>query len=191
VSEIKLSTFDFETERLRLRSLDEGDEALFHGLYTDPETMRFIAPPLSMEQAAKSFRKVVARQRESSLNGRFLAILEKATRQPVGICGTSQYDVDALRVEVGIVLTPEARARGFAREALTALMKGIFSMSPVDEIRVRFSTQCPAVERLNITVGFRPCADELGEEGALLKRIWSVHRSSWFAVEITNGQGEG
>jgi RimJ/RimL family protein N-acetyltransferase len=186
VSEIELSAFDFETERLRLRPLDVSDEGLYRELYTDQETMRFIGPPLSMEQAANKFQKIVARQREPSLKGRFLAMLDKATLLPVGICGTSQYDADALRVEVGIVLRPEARARGFAREALTALMKRIFAVSPIQEICVRFSAQCPAVERLNIRVGFVPCADEVQGEGLWSKRVWSVHRSSWYVNEATN-----
>lgn len=178
MSEINLSTFDFETERLHLRPLDAGDEALFHGLYTDPKTMRFIAPPLSAEQAAKSFQKIVVRQRDSSLNGRFLAILENESQQPVGICGTSQYDADALRVEVGIVLRPEARARGFAREALTALVKRIFAGWLVDEIWVQCSTEYPAVERMVFSVGFIPRTEIAEEQGLLPKRIWSMHRSS-------------
>jgi len=191
LSEIEPFAFDFETERLRLRPLNASDEALFHGLYTDQETMRFIAPPLSMEQASNNFQRIVARQSESSLKGRFLAMLDKATLQPVGICGTSRYDADALRVEVGIVLRPEARAKGFAREALTALMKRIFAVSPIQEICVRFSAQCPAVERLNIRVGFVPCVDEVQVEGLWSKRVWSAHRSSWYAIETTNCQGAG
>jgi RimJ/RimL family protein N-acetyltransferase len=186
VSDIDLSVFDFETERLHLRLLAEGDEVLFHGLYTDPETMRFIGPPLSVEKAAKSFQKIVARQREAALKGRFLAILEKATLQPLGICGTSLHDGGALRLEVGIVLRPQAQSRGFAREALAALMKRIFAMSPIEEIYVRFSAQCPAVERLNIHLGFTPCATEVTEEGLFPKRVWSVHRSSWRTNQATN-----
>jgi RimJ/RimL family protein N-acetyltransferase len=186
VSEIELSAFDFETERLHLRLLVEGDEALFHGLYTDPETMRFIGPPLSAEKAAKSFQKFITRQREPSLKGRLLVMLEKATLQPVGICGTSQRDGDALRLEVGIILKREARSRGFARETLTALIKRIFALSPIEEIYVRFSAQCPAVERLNIRVGFVPCANEITEDGLWSKRVWSVHRSSWCTDQATN-----
>ena len=178
MSEIKLSTFDFETERFLLRPLVAGDSALFQGLYTDADTMRFIAPPLSVERAEKSFQKIVVRQRESSLNGRFLAILGKKTQQPLGICGTSQYDVDARRVEVGIVLRPEARAMGVAREALAALVKRIFVGWPVDEIWVQCSTEYPAVERMVLSVGFTPRTEIAEEQGGLPKRIWSVHRSS-------------
>jgi [ribosomal protein S5]-alanine N-acetyltransferase len=191
VTEIELSAFDFETDRLRLRPLQEGDEALFHGLYTNLDTMRFICPPLSSEQAAARFPKIVARQRKPSLKGRFLLILDKATRQAVGICGTSQYDAGALRLEVGIVLTPEARAQGVAREALTALTKRIFVASPVNEIWARFSAENLTAMQLVVSVGFSPCADALRENGVAKTYHYSLHRSSSSAIETTNCQGAG
>jgi len=191
VSEIELSAFDLETARLRLRPLQEGDEALFYGLYTDPDTMRFIGPPLSAEQAATRFSKIVAWQRKPSLKRRFLVILDKATLQAVGICGTSQYDADALRLEVGMVLKPEARARGVAREALAALMKRIFVVSPVSEIWARFSTENLTAKQLVVSLGFTLCADEVQGERGLSKQVCSVHRSSWCAIETTNCQGAG
>lgn len=174
-----LSAFAFETERLRLRPLEAGDEALFSGLYTDPETMRFIAQPLSAQQAAKSFRGIIDSPAGRPARSVFLAILEKVTLQPLGICGVPQFDAGAIRLEVGILLRAEARSQGFAKEALTALVKRIFAVLPVDEIAVQFSAECPAVERLNISVGFVSCADVAEEEGLLPKRHWSVHRSSW------------
>ncbi len=173
------SEFDFHTERLHLRPLDERDEALFHALYTDPETMCFIAPPLTVERAAESFRKIVLHQREPSLEKRFLAILDKATSRPIGICGTSHYDAVALRLEVGAVLKPETHSQHFAREALAALMKKIFDISPVEEIQVRFSSQNPAARGLSIHLGFMPCDKEMSQEGSLPRLVWSVHRSSW------------
>jgi len=185
-----LPTFEFETARLFLRPLQAGDEALFLGLYTDPETMRFIGKPLSVEQAASRFRKIVASQRKPSLRGRFLAMLDKATRQPLGICGTSHYDVAELRLEVGLVLKREARAQGFAREAIAALMEHIFAASSVDEIEVKFSAENRAAERGGIGLGFMPCADDADEPGLSSERRWSVYRSSWYATKTTNDQGE-
>jgi RimJ/RimL family protein N-acetyltransferase len=186
VNEIGSPLFDFETQRLRLRTLGPSDEALFHNLYTDEETMRFIAPPLSTERAAKSFKKIILRQSEHSLNGRFLAISEKETLESVGICGTSQYDADALRVEVGIVLGARGRARGFGREALAALMRKIFAEWPVDEVWVQCSKEYPAVERMVLSVGFIPCSEIAEGKVSLSKRIWSVRRSSWYVDQTAN-----
>ncbi|MHB1271628.1 MAG: GNAT family N-acetyltransferase [Rhodanobacter sp.] len=187
---IALPAFEFETARLFLRPLQVGDEALFHGLYTDPETMRFIGKPLSAEQASSRFLKIVARQRKPSLRGRFLAMFDKLTRQPLGICGTSHYDVAALRVEVGLVLRREARAQGFAREAIAALMERIFAASPVNEIEVKFSAENWAAEQAGIGLGFTPCVDAAKEPGLLSECRWSVYRSSWYVTKTTNDQGE-
>jgi len=186
VSDTESSVFNFETERLSLRPADPGDEALFHDLYTDPETMRFIGPVLSAEKAVNSFQKMVARQSEPSLAGRLLVIVDKVTLQPLGICGTSQYGTDALRLEVGIVLKSEARSRGLAKEALTGLVNKIFALSPIEEICVQFSGLSPAAERLNSRMGFAPCADAVQGEGVLSKRVCSIQRSSWCVNQAAN-----
>jgi len=183
---IALPTFEFETARLFLRPLQEGDEALYYSLYTDPETMRFIAPPLSAEQASSRFRKIVARQREPSIDGRYLAMIEKATRQPIGICGTSHLDAQAQRLEVGMVLLREGRNRGVAKEVLAALMKRIFAASSIDEIEVKFSAENRAAEQLVISLGFAPCADAAREPGLLSECRWSVYRSSWYVNQAVN-----
>lgn len=180
------SLLALETERLRLRPLNTDDEALYHDLYTDPETMRFIAPPFSTEKAASSFRKVVALQHEPTLASRFMVIEEKAEQKGLGICGTSTFDADTRRVEVGIVLKSEGRSRGIGSEALPALMNRIFAVSLVQEIYLRFSAQHSVMLRLNTRVGFMPCADGAQEEGVLSKRVWSVHRSSWLVNQTTN-----
>jgi RimJ/RimL family protein N-acetyltransferase len=186
MSEIDLSVFTFATARLQLRPLEVADEALYHELYTDPDTMRFIAPPLTTEQATNRFRKVVAWQREPSFARRFLVMLERVTQRPIGICGTSNYDAETLRLEVGIVLKAVARSRGLAREALVGLINKVFAMSSVREIYVRFSAHNVAMERTSVRVGFTPCADAIQEQGLLSERIWSVHRSSWRVKRVTH-----
>ena len=77
MNEIELSAFDFETERRRLRTLETGDETLLHDFYTDPETMRFVAPPLSAEQAAGRFRNILTGMHEQPIKWLSLAMLEK------------------------------------------------------------------------------------------------------------------
>jgi ribosomal-protein-alanine N-acetyltransferase len=178
--------FGLETERLRVRPLKVDDEAHYRELYTDPETMRYIAPPLSTKSAASSFQKVLVLQSAPTWKSRFLVIEEKETSQRIGICGTSKYEAAALRVEVGIVLKPQASARGLAREALGGLMKKIFAVSPVDEIWVECSTLYPAVERMVSAVGFTPCSDRGQTVGPLASRVWSVRRSCWYVAQPDN-----
>lgn len=141
-----LAAFKIDTERLHLRPLQPGDEALFHALYTDPDSMRFIAPPLSAAQAARHFLRTVAGMQATPIRWLSLAMLRKQSQQPLGICGVSDFDAAARRLEVGILLTAQARSQGIAWEGLTALMRRLFELLSVDELWARFSAECfPAV----------------------------------------------
>jgi RimJ/RimL family protein N-acetyltransferase len=175
-----LEAFEIDTERLHLRPLQPCDEALFHALYTNPDTMRFIAPPLSTGQAARYFRSTVVGMQATPIRWLSLAMLRKPSQQPVGICGVANFDAAARRLEVGILLTAEARSQGVAREGLTALMDRLFDVLPVDELWARFSADHPAAERLVASAGFAPCIEVEVGKGPVPRRIWSVQRSTWF-----------
>lgn len=173
-----LKSFTWETERLCLRSLAEGDEALFHELYTDPETMRFIGTPLSVEQATLKFGKTLGAMRRRPFKCLFLTILEKTSQLPLGICGMPQFDSDAIRQEVGLVLVRQARSKGIAREGLAALVNRIFAMSSVEEVWAQFSAENLAAQQLVVAVGFHACNEVLLGQELSSKRHWSMRRSS-------------
>ncbi len=184
---ITLADFEFESERLRLRPLQAGDETLFRELYTDAETMRFIGDPLKAERATRSCSKAVAALSEYPLQRAFLAVVEKATQQTLGICAIVQFDADMRRAEVGIMLKSEARCRGLAREGLGRLVKETWRLFPVDEIWVECSALNPVVERMVSSIGFRLV--DGSASGPLSKRTWSIHRSSWNSAAPTNEGG--
>lgn len=183
-------SFSWETERLCLRPMVEGDEALFRALYTDPETMRFIGTPLSDEQMTRKFRKILGDMQRQPFKCLFLVILEKASQLPLGICGMPQFNHDAIRQEVGLVLIKQARSRGIAREGLAALVNRIFATcSSVDEVWAQFSTENLAAQQLVVAVGFSACGEVLLGQELSSKRHWSVRRSSWRAAEPNQLQG--
>ncbi|MDE2154425.1 MAG: GNAT family N-acetyltransferase [Xanthomonadaceae bacterium] len=189
MSDIEPSMFECETGRLRLRTLQADDEALFHALYTDPETMRFIGTPLSAEQASGKFLKIVRRQAEPVLDGRYLVMVEKNTRKSLGICGTGHYDQEAMRIEVGMVLTSAGRGQGFATEALAALVDQVFEQHPMEVVYARFDAGNAAAWNLVSRLGFAPEVVAEGLEQASTNCRWSVQRSRWHASNITNSQG--
>lgn len=174
-----VETFSCETERLHLRPLLAGDEALFQELYTDSQTMRHIGSPLSAEQATSTFHMILAGMRQQPFRCLYLAVLDKVSMRPLGICGVRQFRADAIRQEVGLVLTKSARSRGIAREGLSALVDRIFALSPVDEVWAQFSGENLAAQQLVVAVGFHACDEEVSRQGISSKRRWSVHRSSW------------
>lgn len=189
VNALRPKLFSCETERLRLRPLAASDEALFHALYTDPETMRFIAPPLTAEEASSRFRKVIRQQGEPALGARYVVIEGKTTQLPMGICGTGHYDQAVRRLEVGMVLLLEGRKRGFAREALAALVGLAFDEPWVSEVYARFAAGHTAAANLVERVGLRSNHATRGEGEGMAMCEWSVLRSAWRISRTSNNRG--
>lgn len=182
-------TFSCEAERPRLRPLEAGDEALFHALYTNPETMRYIDEPWTPVAAAERFRKAIRRQGKSPLCGRFLVILGGNAQAPLGICGMSHYDPVAMRIEVGMVLLREGRRSGIGRGSLTALVDLAFEEEQVNEVYARFAPRNAAARNLVARIGFEPSrAVNNGEQTSIMSE-YSVSRSIWCIYKTTNIQG--
>ncbi len=174
-----LAALEFETERLRARRLCADDESLFCGLYTDPETMRFIGQPLAPERAARSFRSDVGAWERHPVERAVLGLVDKTTQIPLGICAVVQLNEAVTRAEVGMMLVDGARAQGVAKECLAELVTRTFAVFPVDEIWVQYSPEHSVAERLVISVGFSPRADGCAYKVASAKNVWSAFRSSW------------
>lgn len=168
-----------ETTRLRLRPLGDTDQQLYIDLYTGPDTMRYVGRPLTREKAVAYFKRAVHRQSEPSPGGKVFVIEEKSTQHRLGICATANFDGQAASIETGVMLLPPFRAQGYARETLTALVDGIFTHAPVDEVRVQFSGLSLAAARLSERVGLRPPASAPQDTGAPSMRTWSIHKTTW------------
>ncbi|HZP66210.1 MAG TPA: GNAT family N-acetyltransferase [Rudaea sp.] len=170
---VPLATFAFETERLRMRPLEEGDEALFVGLYTDAETMRFVGPALTREEAARTFRRMLSQGRRGK--PMFLTIVEKSFGHKVGMCGVPAFDAHAADLEIGIMLCREARGRGYSKEGLAGLTQRLFATLPVQELWVEYASEHEIVDRFMRSIGFSPNATR----SSRAKRIRSAYRGTW------------
>jgi RimJ/RimL family protein N-acetyltransferase len=182
--------FGFETERLRMRPLQASDETLFLDLYTDADTMRFIGKPLSPERARRSFCRILASASQSPPGRVFLAVTDKATQDPLGICAIVQFNAARTRAEVGMMLMRKARARGYSKECLSWLVTMTFAMFPIGEVWVQYSPGHSVAERLVVSIGFWPGAAVEPSDGSPAQRVWSIHRPSWGSTNAINNQGE-
>ena len=178
-----LPMLEFETERLFARRLQPEDKSLFCSLYTDPLTMQFVGEHLSSEHASRQFLKALARWQEDQPPSAVLTVLTQANREAIGICAVSGIDALKGRAEVGIMLAPQARSSGYAREALGGLVRQVYSTFPVEEIRVRCSALNPVVERMVGSIGFALSEDPAVVDGPLSQRVWTVHRSTWSGIK--------
>ena len=171
--------FDINTERLDIRPLSECDETLYCELFTDPDTMRYIGPKMSPDRAALSFRKAVALTRRLPAQRIFFTVAMRSVQRKIGLCSIQQIDPMRRRAEAGVVLESFARAQGFAREILPALVERALTTYPVDEIWLQYSKDHSLNERLFTAAGFSRRFDPRAYGEGPDKRVWSVHRGSW------------
>lgn len=165
-----------------MRPLSEGDATLYCDLYGDPDTMRFVGPPLSRERAQRSFRQALASRRRP-LKRLFLVIVAKASKQAIGIGAIQDFDACRRRVEAGIMLGCESHGHGFGKEGLGALVTYAFAVFPVDEVWIQHAADNASAKGLAVSLGLARNTDAAYED----KFIWSAHRESWYqgpAVQI-------
>jgi RimJ/RimL family protein N-acetyltransferase len=168
---------DIHTNRLDIRSLSGSDELLFCKLFTDADTMRYIGPQLSADRAASGFRMAVAFTGRRPAERLFFSVAVRAQERKIGICSIQQIDPVLRRAEVGVVLESFARAQGFAREILPALVSRALTALPVDEIWLQYSKHHSLAERLFASAGFSRCLDPAAYGQRYDKRVWSARRN--------------
>ena len=157
-----------------MRPAVEGDAGLYCDLYCDPDTMRFVGPPLTQERARRSFQKVLVSLGRRPLERVLLVIVEKTTQQSIGIGAFQDFDSRLRRVEAGMMLRSGARGRGFGTEGLRALVRFAFDTFEVDEVWIQHAAHNRDAHRVPITLGLSH--NESGRSG---KFIWSARRHSW------------
>jgi RimJ/RimL family protein N-acetyltransferase len=158
-----------------MRSLSPGDEDLYCALYGDPDTMRFIGPPLSREPALRNFHKVLASLGRQPVECVMLAIIETTRNRRIGIGALLDFDPERRRVEVGMMLASEGRGRGYGKEGLCALVNYSFATFEVDEVWLQHDANSAAAVGPPASLGLLQSTDP-ARPG---KSIWSAYRHTW------------
>lgn len=114
-----------ETERLLLRTLDEGDIDALVGLWTDPQVTAFLGGPRNPEELRRSFCEDLRGQAPHPHD--LWPVVEKSSGDVVGHCGLLAKEVDGLpEVELVYILAASAWGKGYATEIGRALMQFAF-----------------------------------------------------------------
>ena len=163
----------FDTPRLHLRPLGDGDEALYCQLYTDPELMRHIAAPMPIEAAQRSFR--AACKQQAPQPQRWI-ISERATHHDIGLLGLIRGEPGP---EIGVMLLAHGHGRGYGGESMAGMVDQVFAAGAEQIICARQSVvDNPTVIRMMLALGFTPLpptqAKPLGGE-------WELTREQWLA----------
>jgi [ribosomal protein S5]-alanine N-acetyltransferase len=163
----------FDTARLHLRPIGELDEALYCHLYRDPELMRHIAAPMTLEAARRSFDAAVRQQ--ATTRQRWI-VCEKNRTAGIGLVGLSVDTVEADVAEIGVMLHAAAQGKGYGTESMAGVIDQAFSTMPLRLLWIRQSIANHPVNGMMVKLAFRRA--ESTRVGAL-EHYWELTRDCW------------
>ena len=111
------------TKRLTLAPLNESDKSLFIQLCMDPEVMEHCYDPSTLEEAEAGFEAFAQPWDSNSHDWLCFGITETNSGDKVGNISIKILDHKARTAEVGFLLSPNKQGKGYAFEALEAVVK--------------------------------------------------------------------
>nr|WP_154985019.1 GNAT family N-acetyltransferase [Paenibacillus xylanexedens] len=113
---------ELHTTRLHLRQMKESDSADLFQVWSDPEVARFMnISPFSDEKQALEMIQLLANLAEEKQAIRF-SIIEKESGVILGSCGYNDLNFEQARAEIGYDLAIAHWGKGYATEAVSALL---------------------------------------------------------------------
>lgn len=110
------------TERLEIRPPIEADRDRFVALFQDPEFMVFSGGVHELDSAHARFDEMMRTVAEVPFGKQ--PVIERSSGIVLGYTGVAWFDFEGeRRLEYGYRLVPDARGRGYATEAGTALLQ--------------------------------------------------------------------
>ena len=146
--------FRLETARLWLRWPRASDAPAIHRYCSKWEVAQYTAriPHPYPEGSAHRF---IFAAREGNASGRDLTLVLttlRDKREPIGAVSLEARGED--RLALGYVLAPEVWGKGYASEAVTAVVDAAFSLTHCVEIHASVRVENPASRRVLEKVGF-------------------------------------
>lgn len=149
----------FETSRLVLRPIEEGDAPGLHAAYGDPEAMRFWDAP-----AAADVEETASRTRQSlAAELRWHGVWAIVARSG-GFAGMINYhnvDPRNRRLSLGWILAPAFWRQGLMREAADAVLAHCFSAMDMHRIEALIEPENTSSRGLAARLGFTQESDLL------------------------------
>jgi [ribosomal protein S5]-alanine N-acetyltransferase len=122
---VKRPALPVETDRLRLRSLEEGDADRLFEIYGDAATMRHVGrtgrPVVDLAAAQRAVETL--RHNEMAHGFSLWAIDELDGEALVGVAGLALVDGAGPEVEAAYILRRDRWGRGYANEVLRAVLE--------------------------------------------------------------------
>lgn len=172
--------FPIETPRLILRPFAERDIEPFARYRSDPEVARYQGweAPYSLEQAAR-FVAEMQSVTPGALGQWFqLAVEEKSSGCLAGDCAFKLQGSEHRQAELGMTLARDFWSKGYASEAVTALLDALFTGSDLHRAYANIDPRNVASARLLERLGFR-------HEGCFIESLWfkgGWASEDWYAI---------
>jgi RimJ/RimL family protein N-acetyltransferase len=153
----------FTTERLLIRPLVEQDNAMYVGLYTDANIMKYIGEPLSGEAAEKAFARTIKAMQKPKPKTMTWAIVTLADKKNIGIQALSwqrptfnhkQITPNNNQADIGIMLTSASQGQRIPAESLNMLIAYAFNELGLDMITAYHSKINLKSQRVFDKLGF-------------------------------------
>ena len=164
------------TERLRLRPFQVDDLEAFVTYRSDPEVARYQSWDRTFSMADAEAFLASQRGLEFGQLGEWLqlAIVERGTDALCGDCAVRVVPDPPATAEVGVTLAPASQGKGFATEALAAVVSALFEQLGMHRVFAEADERNVPVQRLLDRLGFR-CEARL-VEADWFKGEWSTLR---------------
>ena len=184
-----------ETERLLLRPFTETDFDVVLGISSDPDTVKYLyfwgRDGMTPRQDADRFLNHALKEwRRDNITMREYCVTLKETGERIGDASVEAYDEHT--AEIGWILLPAYRGKGYATEAGRAMMDFGFLRMDAERViahcDVRNGPSRRVMERLGMTLAeiekeARPAkqpGEAWGDEAtyAILRKDWETGRAS-------------
>ncbi|WP_230592874.1 GNAT family N-acetyltransferase [Rhodococcoides fascians] len=139
------------TERLTLRLYEPDDANRILAYYSDPEVCRYLLHEAWTH--ADAVAAVGKRMKRSGLHTQALAMVVEHERTVVGNVEAWLVDGSPALVELGWTFSPAVAGRGYATEAVDALIEHVFSLPQIHRISAQMDGRNEASARLAARVG--------------------------------------
>lgn len=142
-----------ETERLILRPMRPSDAADMFAYAKDPEVTRFLlwSPHPNQSYTRSYLEYVAARYRTGACYD--WAVVCREDGHMIGTCGFVSVDCVHHASEIGYVINPAYRGRGFAAEAVTRVLQFGFEVLSLHRTEARYIIGNNASRRVMEKVG--------------------------------------
>lgn len=172
----------FETQRLQLRRVEEGDRELFARLFCEEEMMHYLGGTWTVELAEET---LLEWQSEWGKNNYYYGVIVlKETGQKVGISGfTEDTNLDEPGIEFSWFVLPEYQKQGYASEITKAILKFVFEVLKKERLFAETHPDNIASNRVLQKMGFKNAGERMHDYESLpgfeRQVLWEYQRMDW------------